>query len=194
MIQFREVTWYSRCLSWIFFVGIMPAAVFYMGMKYQEVRDINAQALALSMHENVFIARNVATVAGETLSDDEILSATYTLRANFGGMLTTPVEFVFPSMATTTPTMASGMVYVNANGEVSTSTPASMLGHEFFWISGYKYVDRTYTEAKVIVTGTFGASGYDDRGFVVNKKDGKVITREVGCEQAANGSCHIDRE
>ena len=39
-IVFNRVTWYSRMLSIIFFLGVFPCLVFYIGKKYQEYVDL----------------------------------------------------------------------------------------------------------------------------------------------------------
>jgi hypothetical protein len=38
MIQWNTVTWYSRILSIIVFVGIMPAVNFYIGVQYEQTQ------------------------------------------------------------------------------------------------------------------------------------------------------------
>ncbi|MFA6315322.1 MAG: hypothetical protein WC648_03080 [Candidatus Paceibacterota bacterium] len=39
MIKFNEVTWYSKLAAIIFFIGILPALTFYIGMRYQHVLE-----------------------------------------------------------------------------------------------------------------------------------------------------------
>ncbi len=40
MIKFNEITWYSKLSAIVFFIGIFPALVFYIGAKYQEVKTM----------------------------------------------------------------------------------------------------------------------------------------------------------
>ena len=40
MIKFNEVTWYSKLAAVIFLLVIFPMLTFYIGIKYQETRDI----------------------------------------------------------------------------------------------------------------------------------------------------------
>lgn len=40
MIQWNKVTWYSKLLSVIFFIGVLPVWTFCIGQKYQETQDI----------------------------------------------------------------------------------------------------------------------------------------------------------
>lgn len=43
-MKFNEVTWYSKLAAVILFVGALPALTFYIGMRYQEARDLTASA------------------------------------------------------------------------------------------------------------------------------------------------------
>lgn len=40
MIKFNQVTWYSKLAAIIFFIGVIPALTFYIGMKYQETKTV----------------------------------------------------------------------------------------------------------------------------------------------------------
>ena len=142
-------------------------------------RSTNAQT-------NMKIANS--NVIPETLTDDEILAATYKISANFGGKRTMPQNITFPSPITEH--SLTGQVYISQNGEV-TKDPSGFTG-EAFRISGYKYTDSSRTEAKVIISGNFGGSGFDDRAYIVNKIKGVVYTKETTCNKAPNGSCGID--
>ena len=35
-IKWNKVTWYSKLAAIIFFIGVLPATTFYLGMAYQE--------------------------------------------------------------------------------------------------------------------------------------------------------------
>jgi hypothetical protein len=39
-IQFNVVTWYSKLLSIIFFIAVVPALTFFIGQKYQQTLDV----------------------------------------------------------------------------------------------------------------------------------------------------------
>ncbi len=39
MIKWNEVTWYSKLLAIIFFIGVLPMLSFYVGNKYGEVKE-----------------------------------------------------------------------------------------------------------------------------------------------------------
>jgi hypothetical protein len=40
MIKFNEVTWYSKLIAIIFFIGVFPALCFYIGNRYGEVKEL----------------------------------------------------------------------------------------------------------------------------------------------------------
>jgi hypothetical protein len=47
MISFNKVTWYSKLLAIVFFLGVMPALSFYIGMQYQATVDVVSQSPAV---------------------------------------------------------------------------------------------------------------------------------------------------
>ena len=48
-IKWNEVTWYSKLLSIIFFIGVLPVLTFYIGVRYEKTEEIlDDQALFLS--------------------------------------------------------------------------------------------------------------------------------------------------
>lgn len=47
MIIWNEVTWYSKLLAIIFFIGVLPVLCFYVGVRYGEVNDHGNQTLIL---------------------------------------------------------------------------------------------------------------------------------------------------
>lgn len=142
-------------------------------------RSTNAQTNVKTAHSNVI---------PETLTDDEILRATYKISANFGGKRTVPQNVTFPLPIAEH--SLTGHVYISQNGEV-TKDPSGFTG-EAFRITGYKYTDSSRTEAKVIISGNFGGSGFDDRAYIVNKINGVINTKETTCNKAVDGSCNID--
>jgi hypothetical protein len=46
-IEWNKVTWYSKLLSLIFLVGVVPMITFYIGMKYEEVKLISGTNFSL---------------------------------------------------------------------------------------------------------------------------------------------------
>lgn len=40
MITWNTVTWYSKLLAVLFFIGVLPAWTFYIGMQYQATKDV----------------------------------------------------------------------------------------------------------------------------------------------------------
>lgn len=49
-IQFNVVTWYSKLLSIIFFIAVLPTLTFFIGQKYQQTLDVtNGQSMFLVM-------------------------------------------------------------------------------------------------------------------------------------------------
>ena len=44
-IKWNEVTWYSRLLAIILFLGVIPALSFYIGVQYQEVVSVSANVI-----------------------------------------------------------------------------------------------------------------------------------------------------
>lgn len=53
MIKFNEVTWYSKLAAIIFFIAIVPILAFYIGARYQEVKDINK--VMIQMQNNTLV-------------------------------------------------------------------------------------------------------------------------------------------
>jgi uncharacterized protein YecT (DUF1311 family) len=56
MIIWNKVTWYSKLLAVIFFIGVLPAWTFCIGRQYQETKDIYKsikpmESLATSPHQ-----------------------------------------------------------------------------------------------------------------------------------------------
>ncbi len=45
MIKFNQVTWYSKLLAIIFFIGVLPAWTFYLGKQYGEVVTLHTPAV-----------------------------------------------------------------------------------------------------------------------------------------------------
>ncbi|MBP6974746.1 MAG: hypothetical protein KBB54_02260 [Candidatus Pacebacteria bacterium] len=141
----------------------------------------------VNVEQNISVNNNVKDTSQGTLTDSEVLSATYKISANFGGVKTPSASIIFPK--TTSSTRLSGTVYLDKSGTTVNSMSENL---EAFWISGYKYTDSSRTEAKVFIGGNFGASGYDDRAFFVSKINGVVTTKETNCNKASNGSCSVD--
>lgn len=67
-IQFNVVTWYSKLLSIIFFIAIVPTLTFFIGQKYQQTLDVtNAQSMFLVMPT---VSVNRSTQTKEPVSID----------------------------------------------------------------------------------------------------------------------------
>lgn len=41
MVKWKEVTWYSKLAAIIFFIGVLPSLTFYIGTKYEDVKNLN---------------------------------------------------------------------------------------------------------------------------------------------------------
>jgi hypothetical protein len=111
-----------------------------------------------------------------TLTEQDILSATYTLSANFNGKKTTPQKVKLPYIPNEEAAQKNKeRLYITKDGSVVTDNKS---GGEMFYISSYKFIDSSNQGAIVYVTGSFGASGYDNRTFIVTKVNGQVVTQE----------------
>jgi len=40
MIKWNEYTWYSKLAAIIFFIGVLPALAFYIGVQYEKTAQI----------------------------------------------------------------------------------------------------------------------------------------------------------
>jgi hypothetical protein len=118
---------------------------------------------------------NSAPATASPLNEKDILTATYTISANFGGTKTVPQSVIFPAH-TGSNTNLTGTVWIDQNGKLTTSTPAS--ASEAFWIYKYEFTDSTKTQVKVYVGGNFGASGQDNRVYTVKKIGDKIVAEE----------------
>ncbi len=164
------------------------------------VKDVPKQEVSqtapvpLVHDEDVVVPTPVNTVKNPAvtsyaLTDNEILGATFRITPYFPGTVSSAHDIVFPASLAGSHD-ASGKVDITKEGIV-TLNPTSPKG-ELFMINGYKYSDSSRTEAKVFITGNFGASGFDDHIFIVSKVNGVVTTKEVACKKTANGSCPMD--
>lgn len=110
----------------------------------------------------------------EPLEESDILGATYSFSANFGGEPTPAQSVVFPAGSSTT--SKSGVVYFDAAGNaLSKQSDAT---NSTFVITKYEYVYQdSNTEAEVYVTGSLDEVT-DTHIFLVKKVGGKVITKE----------------
>lgn len=135
-------------------------------------------------------AAQIAGLSPYTLTESEILNATYKLSANFDGTKTVPLNVIFPQSHDKSRVL-SGTVSISQKGLLENPSVRAPSG-ETFWIYKYEYSDSSRTEARVYIAGNFGASGNDDRAFIVSKINGVVTTKETTCVKASNGSCIID--
>ncbi len=49
MIKWNKITWYSRLLAAIFFIGVLPAWTYYLGIQYGEVKVLSRQSVVLKI-------------------------------------------------------------------------------------------------------------------------------------------------
>jgi hypothetical protein len=64
-IQFNVVTWYSKLLSIIFFIAVVPALTFFIGQRYQQTLDI-------TNNQSMLAAMPVVSVVRSTESEDSV--------------------------------------------------------------------------------------------------------------------------
>lgn len=170
-------------------IAVIVALVIGIGATYfvlhkntiigQGANYINHDIGKQNIDNTVQIQTNIST--SNDLTDGEILNATYSIGANYGGVKSKSVSVNFPH-SDERYNVLSGTVFISKNGLESSLTHVS--GTEAFWISGYEYIDSSHTKAKVFVAGNFGASGFDHRVFIVSKIDGVITTKELACQQA----------
>lgn len=113
-----------------------------------------------------------------TLSEKDILGAVYSISMNFNGKKIAPQFVQFPPKTGSDASRLTDVVYLypyNNAGliDVTTNSPK-----EAFWIYKYEFTDESHKIANVYVGGNFGASGQDNRIFIVKKVDGEVVTTE----------------
>ena len=46
MVQWNEITWYSRMAAIVFFVGVLPILNFYIGIQYQRTDNALEESVA----------------------------------------------------------------------------------------------------------------------------------------------------
>lgn len=95
--------------------------------------------------------------------------------------MTAPQLVVFPT---------SRVIYISEQGKVVTERSTAF--GEAFGLNAYKFTNPAHTEAIVYIGGNFGASGFDDRAFIVSKVNGKVTTKETTCNKRSNGTCIVE--
>lgn len=114
------------------------------------------------------------TQSGNKLTEQDIIGATYTISANFNGKKTAPQNVKLPYVPAGSENKER--LYINPDGSVVNDGKS---GGEMFYISNYEFTDSTQSEVTVYVVGNFGASGYDNRTYIVTKVDGQVVTKEI---------------
>lgn len=99
MIVWNKVTWYSKLLAVIFFLGILPAWTFFLGMKYEEAKsaylmvDQNSQITPLTTNSQKVDTLGTTTPVGNTLPIDSGIKGVITVGP------TCPVERIPPDPA-----------------------------------------------------------------------------------------------
>ena len=122
--------------------------------------------------------------AVSALSENEILTATYSIGANSSGQIPA-AKVVFPpfkSGETRTPALTVA-AFVYSDGTVSADLTSGK-DYEYFWISKYQ-LNADHSVATVDITGNFVGEGNDNRTFSVSKVDGKIIAKEENKDQSA---------
>ncbi len=113
----------------------------------------------------------------DVVTEEDILTATYPIQANFDGKFTTEQNVVFPKHSGNIHSEGlTGFVFINKANNLSLEFIA---GTEGFQISSYKFTDETHQKAIVNVMGNYGASGNDNRVYEVSKVNGKVIVKDL---------------
>ncbi len=57
MIKWNTVTWYSRLLSLVFFVGVVPSVSFYLGRLYEDTVNTVIVSVSVGPVENALEER-----------------------------------------------------------------------------------------------------------------------------------------
>jgi hypothetical protein len=117
---------------------------------------------------------DAAVEVQEPLSESDILTASYSFSANFGGDKTPNQNVTFPSG--TGAAAMSGVVYFDAAGKVLSKQSDPTNSTFVITKYAYTYPDKN-TEAEVFITGT-SDQVTDTHVFLVKKVGGKVITKE----------------
>ena len=64
MIKFNEVTWYSKLAAIIFFIGVLPALTFYIGVKYQQTKT--AEEASIVSESGFFLTSEPSSLTVES--------------------------------------------------------------------------------------------------------------------------------
>ncbi len=59
-IQWKEHTWYSKLAAVVFFLLVLPALAFYIGVEYEKTREINTLTESQTHMENPKITKEAA--------------------------------------------------------------------------------------------------------------------------------------
>ncbi len=79
MIKWNEYTWYSKLAAIIFFMAVLPVWTFFIGMRYQETRDLLSKSagdiyIPVVQHQNI-IKPATNNASSTSLSDEQIISS-----------------------------------------------------------------------------------------------------------------------
>lgn len=181
-MKFNEVTWYSKLAAIIFFIGVLPALTFYIGVQVGEINE------SLASNQTVVIPDSNHSVSqptptrfsrerGGVVLEKDILIAHYEISADFGISKTKPQMVSFSAGESNTG-IPSKPIYIDSKGKITTTY---VTGAEAFWIYKYEYSDSSKTEAKVYIGGNWGASAQDDRLFSITIEpiSGYILTKEI---------------
>jgi hypothetical protein len=78
MIKWNEVTWYSRILTIVLFIGFMPALSFYVGTQYQQTVD--EVVLEVTVGPVIFLPAQALAKSNDALQTSAATSTASTTR------------------------------------------------------------------------------------------------------------------
>lgn len=71
MIKWDRVTWYSKLLAIIFFIGVLPLLCFYVGARYGEVKEQAERVETVSFIPKAKVAEGVDTSEWKTYRNEK---------------------------------------------------------------------------------------------------------------------------
>lgn len=161
----------------IVIIIILLGIVGWLYFKKQPAQSLEATPVTEVSNATTTAAPVLQKQSSLTLTDQDVLGATYTISANFGGKKTAPQKVRLPYIPNgKADPKNEERLYIAEDGSVVRETDG---GAEMFYISSYKFTDSTHLEAIVYVTGKYGGTGSDNRTFTVTKLGGQVVTKEL---------------
>ncbi len=159
-------------------IVILLAIIGWMYFKKQPVQPLESAPIKeVSNSTTTTVTPATKKESQDTLTEQDVLGATYAISGKFGGTKTAPQNVRLPYIPNgIADPKNEERLYITEDGSVVRETDG---GAEMFYISSYKFTDSNKTEATVYVTGKYGGIGSDDRTFTVTKVNGQVITKEL---------------